>query len=112
MDIVLCALLAAIFTALNASAQSDWCKTHKARDIYSKETLGEHFLPEGGMRMVDFAFDNNGNWFVAGEEMTTGLYKAWRVAYSAKKTDLVFDGRAESIDVYYQRADATFVFAI
>ncbi|KAF4658675.1 hypothetical protein FOL47_007887 [Perkinsus chesapeaki] len=92
--------------------QSDWCQSHKAKKIFSKETLGEHFLPDGGMRVVDFAFDDNGNWYVAGEEKKTGLYGVWRIHYSGKITELVFSGLPEAIDVYYQRQDATYVFAV
>ncbi|KAF4650783.1 hypothetical protein FOL47_000871 [Perkinsus chesapeaki] len=112
MGLATCFLLVVLQNALYASAQADWCQTHQAAVIYSKETMGEGFLPEGGVRMVDFAFDDYGDWYVAGEEKATGDYKVWRVHYSGKTTDVVFTNRTESIDVYHQGEGAIFVFAI
>ncbi|KAF4653886.1 hypothetical protein FOL47_010239, partial [Perkinsus chesapeaki] len=94
---------------LNVWAEEDWCKSHKAKEIHS---LRKDLLPDDGIRLIDFAFDDFGNWFIAGEEKTTGIYRCWRMNYSENKSDIIFRGRAEAIDVFSPTLDATRVFAI
>ncbi|KAF4649958.1 hypothetical protein FOL47_001566, partial [Perkinsus chesapeaki] len=104
-------LVAASLSLVGAS-DSEWCSTHESKVVYSKQTLGEEFLPENGIEMVDYAFDDYGNWYVAGKDRLTNQHKVWHIHHSTKKTVTVFDGAAEAIDVYYRRSDATYVFGI
>ncbi|KAF4716673.1 hypothetical protein FOZ63_008792, partial [Perkinsus olseni] len=114
-----CAMLSAIvscppLTTVPRDVPSDFCSACGPicfDYIYSSEFLGENFLPSGGIEMVDYTFDNSGNWYIAGEEEATHQHKVWRIPYTLDKTEEIFAADALSIDVYSSYG-STYVFAI
>ncbi|EER02528.1 hypothetical protein Pmar_PMAR008859, partial [Perkinsus marinus ATCC 50983] len=62
--------------------------------------------------MVDFAFDNSDNWYIAGQDKPTKEYKVWKAPFDEKGLAVeIFTGEATSIDLYSTSGN-TYVFAI
>ncbi|KAF4667895.1 hypothetical protein FOL47_003345 [Perkinsus chesapeaki] len=80
-SLVLLVILASVPTTSVLGRPSSWCDNNEAERVYGGVSGWAGFLPDGGIDMIDYAFDKYGNWIISGKDLSLGEYKLWRLLW-------------------------------